>query len=175
MFSKAIGNGYAISAIVGKKNIMNYANKTFISSTFWTERIGPTAALKTLQVMEREKSWKTICRQGKKIKSGWSKIFHKYGLDVSISGIDSLPIFNFKSENHNLFKTFITNEMLRHNILATNTCYMSIKHDDKYIEEYLYYFDAVISQLSNYVYDKKKYDLNFDKRNLSHSGLQRFN
>ena len=60
MFGKTIGNGYALTAVVGKKSVMEAAQSTFISSTFWTERIGPTAALATLKIMEREKSWKTI-------------------------------------------------------------------------------------------------------------------
>ena len=55
MFGKTLGNGYAIAAIVGKSSVMASAQSTFISSTFWTERIGPTAALKTLEIMQREK------------------------------------------------------------------------------------------------------------------------
>ena len=46
IFGKALGNGYAINAVIGTNKVMKYAEKTFISSTFWTERIGPTAALK---------------------------------------------------------------------------------------------------------------------------------
>ena len=53
IFGKALGNGYAITAIIGKKEIMEAAQNTFISSTFWTERIGPTAGLKTLEVMNK--------------------------------------------------------------------------------------------------------------------------
>ena len=60
MFGKALGNGYAITATIGRREVMEAAQSTFISSTFWTERIGPTAALKTLEVMEREKSWEKI-------------------------------------------------------------------------------------------------------------------
>ena len=45
MFGKALGNGYAITATIGRREIMEAAQCTFISSTFWTERIGPTAAL----------------------------------------------------------------------------------------------------------------------------------
>ena len=56
MYGKALGNGYGITAIVGKEDVMQAAQNSFISSTFWTERIGPSAALKTLEVMEREKS-----------------------------------------------------------------------------------------------------------------------
>ena len=71
IFGKALGNGYAINAIVGKKEFMSHAQSTFISSTFWTERIGPTAALKTLDVMEKSKSWDFITRQGAKVKKRW--------------------------------------------------------------------------------------------------------
>ena len=63
MFGKAMGNGYAITSIIGKSEIMEAAQSTFISSTFWTERIGPTAALKTLEVMKKEESWKKLQTQ----------------------------------------------------------------------------------------------------------------
>ena len=68
IFGKALGNGYAITSVIGKREVMESAESSFISSTFWTERIGPTAALKTLEVMEREKSWEYISSLGKKIK-----------------------------------------------------------------------------------------------------------
>ena len=75
MFGKAMGNGYAITAVIGKEDIMDATQKTFISSTFWTERIGPTAALKTLEVMEKTKSWEIITKTGKlKSNKNWDKI-----------------------------------------------------------------------------------------------------
>src|SRR5205085_7622873 len=74
MFGKALGNGYAITATIGKRSIMEAAQSTFISSTFWTERIGPAAALKTLQVMEREKSWERITQAGRAIGERWQAL-----------------------------------------------------------------------------------------------------
>ena len=74
IFGKAMGNGYAINAVIGKKKVMKFASQTFISSTFWTERIGPTAALKTLEVMKRIKSWETITSKGKIILKEWKKL-----------------------------------------------------------------------------------------------------
>ena len=67
MLGKTLGNGYAITAVLGKEHIMRAAEETFISSTFWTERIGPTAALKTLEIMERDKSWEKITKVGSSI------------------------------------------------------------------------------------------------------------
>ena len=66
MFSKALGNGYAINAVIGKKDYFSNAEQTFISSVFWTERIGPVAGLKTIEVMGREKSWDYITKMGLK-------------------------------------------------------------------------------------------------------------
>ena len=73
IFGKALGNGYAINAILGKEKIMKNVDKTFISSTFWTEKIGYVAALKTLEEMERTKSWKIITEKGKQIRKNWLK------------------------------------------------------------------------------------------------------
>ena len=73
MYGKTLGNGYALTAVVGRKSVMEAAQNTFISSTFWTERIGPTAALATLEVMEETKSWQVITNIGKKMRQGWQK------------------------------------------------------------------------------------------------------
>ena len=55
IYGKSLGNGYPITAVVGKKKVMKFAEKTFISSTFWTDRIGTAAALETLKLMKRKK------------------------------------------------------------------------------------------------------------------------
>ena len=67
MYGKTLGNGYALTAVVGRKSVMEAAQNTFISSTFWTERIGPAAALATLEVMEETKSWEVITNVGNKM------------------------------------------------------------------------------------------------------------
>ena len=78
IFGKALGNGYAINAVIGKKDIMENAQKTFISSTFWTERIGPAAALATLEEMKRIKSWEIINKTGMKIIKSWMNLSKNY-------------------------------------------------------------------------------------------------
>ena len=80
LFGKALGNGYGITAVIGRREVMEAAQRTFISSTFWTERIGPAAAVATLKVMEREKSWETITNAGNDIKSRWQKLADKLWL-----------------------------------------------------------------------------------------------
>ena len=136
ILGKALGNGYAINAVLGKKDIMDASKKTFISSTFWTERIGPIAALETLKQMEKIKSWKLISATGKKIKKNWLKISKNNGLKINVQGLDALPNFVFKSKNHNAYKSYISQEMVKKRILASNTVYTCISHDDKGLKNY---------------------------------------
>ena len=136
MFGKALGNGYAITSLVGKEKIMKKARESFISSTFWSERIGYTAALKTLEIMERIKSWEKVSKLGSDIKKIWRTLSKSYELDINIAGLNAIPNFSFNSKNHLKYKTYITQEMLKHKILASNVVYMSVAHDQKIIKNY---------------------------------------
>ena len=71
IYGKTLGNGYAITSVVGRREVMEYAQDTFISSTFWTERIGPTAAIKSLEIMRKIKSWDIVTSIGQNVQNGW--------------------------------------------------------------------------------------------------------
>ncbi len=128
MFGKALGNGYGITATIGKREVMEAAQTTFISSTFWTERIGPTAALKTLEVMGRIRSWETITQTGLTIRQGWQKLADKHGLNITHWGLAALTGFTIQSDNALPYKTLITQEMLVKGYLAGNSVYVCIDH-----------------------------------------------
>ena len=93
MFGKALGNGYAITSIIGRREVMEVAQTSFISSTFWTERIGPVAALKTLDVMESTTSWQKITEMGNFVRSSWVDLAKKYDLEIDLFGLPSLSGF----------------------------------------------------------------------------------
>ena len=136
MFGKTIGNGYALTAVVGKRNVMEAAQNTFISSTFWTERIGPTAALATLKIMKDIQSWNIITEIGKKVQTGWADLANDNKLEIIISGIPSLSNYSFSSSNSLIYKTFITQEMLKKGFLASTIFYASIAHSNEIINSY---------------------------------------
>jgi len=140
MFGKALGNGYAVTATIGRREIMEAAQSTFISSTFWTERIGPTAALKTLEVMEREKSWEKITKTGLDIRHRWQQLADKHGLTIEHWGLPALTGFTIKSESALAYKTLITQEMLKKGYLASNSVYVCTEHSKDVIDGY---FDAL--------------------------------
>jgi glutamate-1-semialdehyde 2,1-aminomutase len=149
MFGKAMGNGYAITAIIGRKEFMESAQSTFISSTFWTERIGPTAALTTLEVMEREKSWEKITQIGNNIRERWQKLADRYELKISHRGIPALASFSFESKNDLYYKTLISQEMLSKGYLAANSVYVCTKHTSEIVDGYFEALDKVFSLISD--------------------------
>ncbi len=143
LFGKAIGNGYAITAIIGTREVMEAAQSTFISSTFWTERIGPTAALKTLEVMEREKSWDTITAVGNDIKNSWQQLADRHGLSIDQWGMPALAGFSFSGPNALAYKTFVTQEMLAKGYLAGNCVYACTAHTPEVVAGYVDALDGV--------------------------------
>ena len=150
IFGKALGNGYAINAVVGKKSVMNKIDNTFISSTFWTERIGYVAGIATLKEMKRLKSWKIISSKGDFIKDEWKKISDRYNLDIAISGLRPMPSFKFNFKEHNILKTFITQEMLKKGFLASNTIYLSVSHNENILKKYLYNLEKIFYKISKF-------------------------
>lgn len=150
MFGKALGNGYAINAIIGTRNVMQAAQSTFISSTFTTERIGPTAAITTLKVMNEIKSWHMICETGDKISNFWKKLNQRYNLDMKVFGLAPLIKFSINSPNNLIYKTYITQEMLKKGFLAGNSVNVSIAHTDKILNEYENRLDEVFFNITKF-------------------------
>ena len=147
MFGKAIGNGYAITSIIGRGEIMNNSLKSFISSTFWSERIGYTAGCKTLEVMKKIKSWEYVTNLGKKVKKEWAKLSKKYDLPIIINGIDALPSFSIKTDKFLHYKTLISQEMLKKNFLATNVVFISTAHNELILNKYIKNLDKIFNTI----------------------------
>ncbi|WP_166426930.1 aminotransferase class III-fold pyridoxal phosphate-dependent enzyme [Flavobacterium psychrotolerans] len=174
MYGKTIGNGYALTAVVGTRAVMEAAQTTFISSTFWTERIGPTAALATLKVMERVKSWETITEMGNKMRNGWQKLADAHDLNISISGIPALSTYSFNCPDAMGYKTLITQEMLEKGFLASTNFYAATAHNDANLELYFNALDEVYQLIANCEKGNLKIE-NLLKGPVCHGGFKRLN
>lgn len=173
MYGKTLGNGYAITAVVGRRDIMDAAQSTFISSTFWTERIGPVAALKALEVMEKTRSWETITKIGNGLKHSWENLAKKYELKIETNGIPAFAGFSIVGDKSLEYKTLITQEMLRQGFLAGTSVYACIEHSQKIIDRYFEALDPIFSLI-------KECEEGRDVKKLlqgpvCHSGFKRLN
>lgn len=172
VFGKALGNGYGITAIVGKREVMESAQSSFISSTFWTERIGPTAALATLNKMEKIKSWEIISDIGMKIKSIWAQAASANSIDVHVSGIPAIPSFTFTGENQLALKTYFTQQMLENGYLAGTLVYTSVAHSSNLLDLYSQAVNEAFRKIADCQEDKHKL-MSMLKGPICHSGFKR--
>jgi len=172
-FGKCLGNGYAITAVVGKKNIMDTSQSSFISSTFFSERIGYVAALKTLEIMGRKKTWLKITKTGNATINKLKKLAKKYKIKLNIWGSSALVGFSLKRDKDNYIKTYITQEMLKNGFIFGNCIYLCIYHTNKIIDKYFKVLEKIFSNLNKL----KNFDEIKDLLDgpVSHSTFKRLN
>lgn len=156
LFGKALGNGYPINAVIGKKNIMKAAEKTFISSTFWSERLGPTAALKTIEIMERDKTYSKINLLDKKVRTLWKKLSKLHKINIKIEGMTGIPSFKFNHKDNLAFKTYITQEMLKKKIFASNIVYLCSVHDSYILKKYKKNLSKIFKKIKECIDNKNE-------------------
>ena len=137
VFAKAIANGYAMAAVIGTEEVMQAAQSTFISSTNWTERIGPVAALETILKHRRENVAQHIIEIGRQVMSGWQKAAEKFGLQLRTGYLPSIAHFSFEQDDPLALTTLFTQIMLEKGYLAYNQFKPSFAHEIKHVRTYL--------------------------------------
>lgn len=172
VIAKAMSNGYPMAAIVGKEHIMDAAQTSFISSTYWTERIGPTAAIATIKKMQNHNVPDYLNTIGKDISQGWKKIAQKNGINISILPPNALITFSFNYENAQELKTLYTQEMLKRGYIAGSSVYVSYSHTKEIIETYFESVDEVFNLIREAIDQNNILDL-LDGP-IAHTGFQRY-
>ena len=172
VFSKAMGNGYPIAAIIGVKEVMNYAQNTFISSLMWTESVGLAAAIETIKKMKKHNVQKYLVKYGKKIKHGWGDIANSLNIDIQISGMDSIPEFNFQDKRAKMLHTYLNQEMLKYGFLNNNRLATTYVYNDKAINNYLDHIYKSFKKIKPFVNNNKKIPL---LGSVKHSTFKRLN
>jgi glutamate-1-semialdehyde aminotransferase len=136
IFAKSMANGYAMSAIIGTEDVMQAAQSTFISSTNWTDKVGPAAALATLKKYEEQKTDSHIISIGNQTQQIWRNAALNSGLEIDISGLPSLSAFSFKSEHSQALNTRFVIEMLQRGFLGFRQFKPSLAHSNKHLDKY---------------------------------------
>lgn len=136
VFGKALGNGYPISAVIGRASVMDAAQGSFISSTFWTERLGYTAALATIGKFERLDAPSLLVGAGRRIKDAWTEAAREAGLEVRPNGLDPLAHLEWAGEDPLGHQTLYTQEMLDRGFLAGGSAYATCAYAGEDLDAY---------------------------------------
>ncbi len=136
IFAKAMTNGYPVTAVIGRKKFMDAAQGSFISSTFWTERVGLAAAIAAIRYYEENHVEETLQNIGRTVQAMWQDAANAAGLSIEIGGITPMSHFAFVCDKPLASKTYFTQLMLERGFLASTACYASIAHTDDILAKY---------------------------------------
>jgi glutamate-1-semialdehyde aminotransferase len=172
VYGKAMSNGYPMGAIVGKDEIMDVAQESFISSTYWTEGIGPTAALATINKLEKNNVKEHIKKTGNYMLDIWEKTGKENNLELHVDkGFPAIGHFDFEYENKQAIATLFTQEMLKRGYLASRGFYTSYSHNKENIDLYSEKLNEVFNLIKLKI-DKKEVEKSLEGP-IAHSGFQR--
>lgn len=136
VFSKALGNGYPIAAIIGTASVMRAAENSFISSTTWTERVGPAAAIACVKKHRRLVLGPKLEGNGQKVQDIWANCAAQAGLELQIGGYPPLSHFRFTCGAHAVLKAYFIQIMLTKGYLASDLYYAMAAHGETEITGY---------------------------------------
>jgi glutamate-1-semialdehyde 2,1-aminomutase len=171
VFAKALGNGVPMSAVIGRGRIMEAAQDTFISSTTWTERLGPAAALAVLKKHREKDVPAHLIAMGEKVKKVWTEMAAKHGLKIHVSGIAPLGHFGFDYPNAQAMRTLYTQLMLERGVLATGAYYAMYAHTDAHLTKFRKAADESFALVAQAAADNKVEAAL--KGPVAHSGFKR--
>jgi glutamate-1-semialdehyde 2,1-aminomutase len=146
-FAKAMANGYPMAALIGRRSVMDAAQDTFISSTFWTEKIGPTAALAAIRKYRGKEVHRHQIAVGELVHKGWIAAARESGLEIQVKGIAPLVNFSFVHPQAPALATLFTQCMLERGYLAGPRCHATLAHDEQLIGVYLDDMQAAFAQV----------------------------
>lgn len=148
VFAKAIGNGHPMAAIIGRRHIMDAAQTSFISSTYWTEAVGPTAALATIRKLRDVNIAAHTSHIGGLMRDGWQSLGARSGVPVKVTGHPALLHLSFNHEHAAALGTLLTARMLDRGFLAGSGFYPSFAHKDHHVNNYLAAVEPVFGELA---------------------------
>jgi len=151
VFAKAIGNGHPMAAIIGRAAVMEAAQGSFISSTYWTEGVGPAAALATIAKMERIDVPGHVAAMGTRLRKGLDEIARRHAVPLKLAGHPAITSIGFDHPDALALQTLLTVRMLPRGILAGVGFYATLAHTEAHVDAYLAAADDIFAELAEAV------------------------
>jgi glutamate-1-semialdehyde 2,1-aminomutase len=148
VFAKAMSNGFAMGAVIGRRSVMEAAQDSFVSSTYWTEGIGPAAAVAAVKKMMRIDVPSHLARLGTRVLEGWEGLGAKHRLPLAVSGRPASCSLSFQHPDNAALLTLLTTRMLDRGFLAGGSCSLTLAHQVEHVERYLGALDEVFVELA---------------------------
>jgi glutamate-1-semialdehyde 2,1-aminomutase len=149
VFAKALGNGHPMAAIIGRDHVMQAAHNSFISSTYWTEAVGPVAALATIRKFQKLDIPEHVHRIGTRLRDGLLHLSERHGIPLTVHGQAPLLSLAFDHPDSAALITLLTVRMLNKGILSGSAIYPTVAHHEHHVDRYLAAADGVFAELAD--------------------------
>ena len=148
VFAKGMSNGFPMAAVIGQADAMQACQDSFISSTYWTEGVGPAAAVASIKKMQRIDVPAHLKEVGTQVMQGWRELATKHELPVLISGRPASCMLSFDHPDNAALLTLMTNLMLARGYLVAGICSLTLAHTQSIVARYLETLDQVFGELA---------------------------
>jgi glutamate-1-semialdehyde 2,1-aminomutase len=150
-FGKSLGNGHPIGAVIGTAPAMEGAERSFISSSYWTEGVGPAAAVAAVKKMTQQLDVPAfVAKVGNRVKEDWRKYSEAAGIPMVVS--DNYPCFasaSFDHEQGRELSNLYTHLMLERGFLAPPSIYCSMAHTEEVLNKHAVAMEQVMAELAD--------------------------
>ncbi len=156
-FGKGMANGYPISAVAGRKDILQQIEQgVFVSTTFGGDSISMAAALATIKILEQPGFYEHITKIGTIQRDGIEKLIHKYGLEdvLAVSGLPAHAGVSFEGHGSLSYldiQSVYSQTMIENGILVFAIYNLNKSHTEKEAEAYLNATDEAFALIKDAV------------------------
>ncbi len=172
VFGKSLGNGHPMAAVIGRRAVMEAAQDTFISSSYWTEGVGPAAAVATVKKLGALDVPGHLRKIAIPLRHELEGLARDQGVRIKISGHPAITILSFDHPQADALQTLFTTRFLEHGILAGAGFYASWAHREHHVERYLEAAAKVLPEIAEAI-EKGDVLARLGDHGVKHSGFAR--
>lgn len=149
-YCKALGNGYPISAAVGRGSLRNAASRVFLTGSYWNNAVPMAAALKCLEILERDKVCEHLEKMGQHLMSGLEKLGSKYSIPIKVSGVPAVPYMRIADEENFMRMQRFCAEAAHEGVFfhPHHNWFMCAAHNEETIDETLQAADRAFEKVA---------------------------
>ncbi len=153
VYAKAISNGIPFAAVIGREAVMQEAADCFISSSYWTDGMGPAAALAVLEKMQRLDVFGSVWQKGVSFRERLRETAARYpGCAIRIDGMPPTPLLTFGPESGGAAaKTFYIRKMCEKGFLVSSAFYLMLAHRQKHIDAFFEALESTLHELEQVI------------------------
>ena len=150
VYAKAMSNGFPFGAVIGREPVMAAADGSFISSSYWTDGVGPAAALAVLEKVERLGVQKIIWERGDRLQQSLRALASRHpACRLLVGGMPATPTMVFDlGPDAPLAQTLYVRKMRERGYLVATYYYVMLAHEEPRIEAMLHAAEETMGEIA---------------------------